>query len=185
MAFNVEEFKSALEFGGARPTLFQVFCNFPGEVVDGVESIRKVGFLGRAAALPESNIGVIALPYFGRVLKFAGDREFQAWSLTVINDEDFTVRNSLEDWHQQLNDRIENVRNPNFVRAAAGGTQNYKQNIDIVQYGQDGRELRSYTLIGAFPAAIERINLDWGLQNRIEEFNVTFVYDYWNVNQTA
>lgn len=181
MAFNVEEFKSALEFGGARPTLFQVFCNFPGEVEGSGETTRKLGFMGRAAALPESNIGVIALPYFGRVLKFAGDREFQAWSLTVINDEDFTIRNSLEEWHQQLNDRVENLRNPNFVRAT-GGTQNYKQNIEVVQYSQDGSLIRSYTLIGAFPAAIERIPLDWGLQNRIEEFNVTFVYDYWNLS---
>lgn len=180
MAFNVEEFKSNLEFGGARPSLFQVFVNFPGEVEASGQTSKKLAFAARAAALPESEIGVITLPYFGRTLKYAGDRTFNSWSITIINDEDFVIRNAMEDWHQQLNARIENVRNPNFVRAD-GGTQNYKQNLVVVQYGQDGTKLREYTLVGAFPAAIERVPLDWAAQNRIEEFNVTFVYDYWNV----
>lgn len=181
MAFNVEEFKSNLEFGGARPSLFQVFCNFPGEVDGSGQTTKKLAFMGRSAALPESNIGVIPLPYFGRVLKFAGDRDFQPWAITVINDEDFYIRAAMEKWHQELNARIENVRNPNFVRAT-NGTQNYKQNIDVVQYGQAGDILKAYTLIGAFPAAVERIPLDWASQNRIEEFNVTFAYDYWTID---
>lgn len=178
MAFNIEEFKSQLEFGGARASLFQVFCNFPAEVGNNLAA-KKLTFMARAAALPESEIGVISMPYFGRTIKFAGDRTFASWGITVINDEDFEVRDALEEWHNLLNDRELNLRDPNFVSP----NRSYKQDIDVIQYGQAGDELRAYNLIGAFPVSIERIALDWATTNRVEEFNVVFAYDYWNVER--
>lgn len=181
MAFNVQDFKSQLEFGGARPSLFQVICNFPNGTEANVDAVQKLAFLGRSSSIPESEIGVISLPYFGRSVKFAGDRTFASWGITIINDEDFAVREALEEWHNLLNDRIENVRDGNFVNP--NGLGSYKQDVVVQQYSQSGDVIREYTLIGAFPVSIERIPLDWASTNRVQEFNAVFAYDYWDVER--
>jgi len=173
MAFQIEEFKSQLAYGGARPALFQIICNFPSAIGDQGAAVNKLAFMARAASIPESTVSPIAVPYFGRTIKVAGDRDFSNWAITVINDEDFSVRNPLEEWHQQLNARQENLRNPAFVG------QKYKQNIDVRQFSQDGTVIKQYVLKGAWPISIGAIDLNWGAQNRIEEFNVSFAYDYW------
>jgi len=174
MPFNISAFKSnGLVYGGARPSLFNVFMSVPAGIgLDNV-SVDKFRFVCKTAELPESVISSIDVPYFGRKIKVAGERAFADWSVSVINDEDFSVRAMFEAWSNALNRLVSNVRDP------AISAEQYKVDLDIVQYGKDGSTLRSYQLIGAFPTQISGIALSWESASAIEEFTVNFAYDYW------
>jgi hypothetical protein len=168
MSFNINEFKSQLVGGGARPTLFQVQILNP---VDPAADF-KVPFMVRAAGIPGSTVGQYEVPYFGRNIKYAGDRTFEDWTITVINDEDFAVRNAMEAWSNAINTHDSNVR---------ALPQDYKSNAIITQFSKDGDPLRSYVFEGMFPVSIDQIDMDWGTVDAIEEFGVTFSYDFWRV----
>ena len=174
MPFNISAFKSnGLVYGGARPSLFNVFMSAPAGIgIDNV-SVDKFRFVCKTAELPESVISSIDVPYFGRKIKVAGERAFADWSVSVINDEDFSVRAMFEAWSNALNRLVSNVRDP------AISAEQYKVDLDIVQYGKDGSTIRSYQLIGAFPTQISGIALSWESASAIEEFTVNFAYDYW------
>ncbi len=168
MSFNINEVKSQLVGGGARPTLFQVQILNP---VDPAADF-KVPFMVRAAGIPGSTVGQYEVPYFGRNIKYAGDRTFEDWTITVINDEDFAVRNAMEAWSNAINTHDSNVR---------ALPQDYKSNAIITQFSKDGDPLRSYVFEGMFPVTIDQIEMDWGTVDAIEEFGVTFSYDFWRV----
>lgn len=174
MPFNISAFKAnGLVYGGARPSLFNVELQTPqGIGIDNV-SKDKFRFVCKAAELPASMVSEIPVPYFGRRIKVAGQRDFQDWSVRVINDEDFSVRALFEAWSNALNRHVSNVRDPNLTQEA------YKVDMTIKQYGKDGSLIRSYDLVGAFPTQISPIALNWEAANQIEEFGVTFAYDYW------
>lgn len=174
MPFNISSFKeNGLVYGGARPSLFNVFMSVPGGIgIDNV-SVDKFRFVCRATEMPASDVGAIDIPYFGRRVKVAGDRNFSSWSVAVMNDEDFAVRSMFETWSNALNRMVSNVRDANL------SSEEYKTDLEIVQYGKDGTTLRSYQLIGAFPTNVGSIGLSWDQQNAIEEFSVNFEYDYW------
>ena len=106
MAFNINDMRSGLALGGAKPSLFQVQISNP------VTSLAdlKAPFMIRAAALPASTLNPIEVPYFGRKIKIAGDRTFDPWTVTVINDEDFLVRNAMEQWMNSINSHTGNLR---------------------------------------------------------------------------
>ena len=106
MAFNVQEIRSQLVGGGARPSLFQVTLQNPVNA----EADLKSTFMVQAAQIPASTMGIIEVPYFGRKVKIAGDRTFAEWTVTVINDEDFLIRNALEQWSNAINTHETNVR---------------------------------------------------------------------------
>ena len=99
MAFNINEIKSQLTFGGAKASLFQVQITNP---INGIADL-KTPFMVQAAALPESTLGTIEIPYFGRKVKLAGDRTFAEWTVTIMNDEDFLIRNAMENWMAAIN----------------------------------------------------------------------------------
>jgi hypothetical protein len=174
MPFNINTFKSnGLVYGGARPSLFNVYLSVPqGIGIDSV-SVDKFRFVCRATELPASAVSSIEIPYFGRKIKVAGERAFTDWSVTVMNDEDFAVRSMFETWSNALNRMVSNVRDPNI------NAENYKADLEIVQYGKDGTVIRSYQLVGAFPTEIGNIGLDWDSANAVESFSVNFSYDYW------
>jgi hypothetical protein len=159
MSFSVNEFKSQLVGGGARPTLFQVQIANP---ILGVSDF-KVPFMVKTAAIPSSNLGSYTVPYFGRQIKYAGDRTFEDWTVTIINDEDFLVRNSLEAWSNAINSHVANSR---------ALPQDYKSDAIITQYGKDGTTLRIYNFQGLYPVTVT---------DTIEEFTTTFQYDLWTV----
>lgn len=169
MAFSINEFKSRLQFGGARPTLFQVQITNPVQPLTDLTS----RFMIKAASLPSSNIGSYTVPYFGRQVKYGGDRVFDDWTVTVINDEDFAIRNAMEAWSNSINTHVSNNR---------ALPQNYKSDAQIVQYGKDGRTLRSYSFQGLFPINVSDIMMSWESTDQIEEFTVTFQYDLWVIN---
>lgn len=169
MAFSINEFKSQLVGGGARQALFQVQITNP---ILGVADF-KIPFMVKAASLPASSVGSFAVPYFGRMVKYAGDRNFEAWTVNIINDEDFAVRNAMEAWSNAINSHITNFRS---------SPQTYKAQAQITQYGKDGTVLREYTFEGLYPTQISDIAMGWEQQDTIEEFSVTFDYDLWRVS---
>ena len=172
MAFSVNEIRSQLTLGGARNTLFQVTIQNPA---NGVADI-KVPFMARAAQIPSSDLGVIEVPYFGRKIKLAGDRTFGEWAVTIINDEDFLIRNAMEQWSNQINSLRGNLRT-----FGAASPSLYKANAQVTQFSKTGVPVRTYTFNGIFPQAISTIDLDWNSTDQIEEFVVSFQYDWWEV----
>jgi hypothetical protein len=173
MAFNVNEIRSQLTLGGARQSLFQVTIQNPANSVADI----KVPFMVRTAQIPASDLGVIEVPYFGRKVRLAGDRTFGDWTVTVINDEDFLVRNAMEEWSNKINSLQGNLRT-----FGAASPLLYKANAQVTQYSKTGVPIRTYQFNGIFPSSISPIDLDWNATDQIEEFTVTFQYDWWEVS---
>lgn len=171
--FNITEFRSQLTGGGARPTLFQVQMTNPFDTTGD----SKLPFMCKAAQLPASTLGKVEAPYFGRKIQLAGDRTFEPWTVTIINDEDFAIRNALETWSNSINSHEGNIRN-----ASTSAPNEYKTQAQVVQYGQTGQILREYTFEGMFPTEISSIELGWENNDTIEEFTVTFEYDFWRIS---
>jgi hypothetical protein len=175
MAFNVDQFRAVMASDGARPNLFQVNINFPTGIV-AVGMSQRLSFTAHAAQLPGSVIGVARQYYFGREVKFAGNRVFPDWSISVINDEEFSVRNTLEMWSNAMNSNETNIRLPGFVPAIGG----YAVDAEVIQFTKDGNVSKRYMFTGMFPVSIDPINVSWDSNDRIEEYGVTFSYQYWN-----
>lgn len=173
MAFNINEMKSQLTFGGAKASLFQVQVTNP---VNGAGDL-KTPFMVQAANIPESTLGLIEVPYFGRKVKIAGDRTFAEWTVTVINDEDFLIRNAMEEWMNSINTHEGNLRNFGSASPAQ-----YKSQAQITQFSKTGVPLRTYNFVGLFPTTVAAIGMDWNTTDDIERFDVTFQYDYWEVS---
>lgn len=180
MAFKVTDLRENMNLGGARPTLFEIQLTLPSIVNGQVDpdAMRKLTFSCRASEIPPSQIGTIGLPYFGRIIKQPGDRQFAPWNIRVINDEDFKVRDTLEAWHNIINARRRNTRdtptsNPMHIKASGL----------VKQFGRTGEQdlIRTYVFQGVWPSNIEGIGLDWGAIDAIEEFGVTLEYDWYDV----
>lgn len=193
--FNVAEFRSQMKFDGARPNLFA--CQLDALPIIGAATTNagvapvsdsgiKFNFMCRAAQLPGSTINQVPVNYFGRELKFAGNRTFTEWTVTIINDEDFVVRNAMEQWMSKINSHVTNLRSTNF-----SSPNEYQTDAYVTQYGKDGvpkaggREgIKYYRFFGMFPIDISPIELDWGANDTIEEYAVTFAYQWWESNTT-
>ena len=118
----------------------------------------------------------------------AGDRSFDTWDTTIINDEDFGIRNSLENWMNSISNHKLNTRNKETFRdMGEGDSAKYKKTLKVTQFSKSGKKLRTYSFLGAWPSALSTINLDWAT-SEIEEFTCTWVYDSWtngNPNQSS
>ena len=173
MAFNIQEIRSQLVLGGARASLFQVQISNPA---NGAGDI-KVPFMVKAAQIPASTTGVIEVPYFGRKIKVAGDRTFAEWTVTIINDEDFLIRNAMEQWSNSINSHAGNIR-----EFGSASPLLYKSNAQITQFSKTGVPIREYTFNGMFPTEVSAVEMAWETTDAIEEFTVTFQYDFWEVS---
>ena len=173
MAFNVNQFRSQMLGDGARPNLFEVSMPFPG-FSDPENAQQKLTFMCKTAQLPGATLGVVPVQYFGRELKFVGNRTFVDWTVTVINDEDFVVRNAFERWMNGINSHSLNIRTP-----AGLAPGNYTVDGEVSQYGKTGSIIKKYKFIGLFPYEITPIDLDWGANDTMEEFSVTMSYQWW------
>jgi hypothetical protein len=170
MAFDINAFKTTgLPQGGARPSLFDVTMT-PGA---GITALNEFNFQCRAANLPMMNLDPIEGPYFGRKIKVKGDRTFQDWTVTIVNDEDFGVRNMMETWSNVMNTLESNIMETAALDEA------YKGTAQVNQYAKSGALLRQYTFYGIWPSAVEAIDLNWESTNQIETFTTSFAYDYW------
>ena len=178
---NITEFRSRLSGGGARANLFEVEIAFPEELVIDLNLVTdKVPFLVKAAELPASNLGNIPVPYRGRVLPVAGDRTFVPWTVTIINDTDFIIRDAMEKWSNSIND----------LQTAQGtiSPEVYQRSAQVKQLSREGsapgdpeKTLRIYNFEGIYPNTVSSIPLDFGATDQIEEFQVTFNYLFYEV----
>ena len=175
MAFNVTEFKTNLTQGGARPSLFKVTLDYPSKIKN--KPSIKSEFLIKGASIPTSTIGAYDVFFHGKQVKIAGDRAFETWDTTIINDEDFGIRIALEQWMDLIADHKLNTRSNKFT-LKEGENADYKKSIKVTQFDKGGDELHHYHFLGAFPTSIAAIPLDWGTQE-IEEYTVTWTYDRW------
>jgi len=185
--FNIASFRAnGLVYGGARPTLFTVTLTFPlvAELVPDVAS--QVQFLCRASELPASMIGSVAVPYFGRKIKIAGDRDFADWRITIMNDEDFAIRDSLEAWHNAINMIVSNRMDERVSNIVPQLGNSYKTTGLVTQFAKvgpgeiDGEgAIKTYKFDGLFPIEVDPIRVDWNETDTVEEYTVTFAYDWW------
>ena len=181
MSFNIDQFRTAMQYDGARPNLFEVVLQFPTFVEVGGQASALSRFFVKTASLPGSTIGAVTVPYFGREVKVAGNRTFQDWSVTVLNDEDFTIRNAFERWHRGINGNKTNLREPGAASTSpiTPGTS-YAVDAEVYQYAKiGGTPIKKYRFTGMFPNDIAQVDLDWGSNDTIEEFSVTLSYQYW------
>ena len=149
---GVDDFKSKIRGGGARPNLFRATVNFPTYAAGDVE---LTSFMCKGAQLPSSVTNVIDVPFRGRQLKVAGDRTFEPWTVTIINDTDFAVRDSMERWLNGINNHKANAGLTNPV--------DYQADLIVDQLDRDGNEIKTYNFRGAFPVNISNIELSLSL----------------------
>jgi hypothetical protein len=169
---GVDDFKSKLRGGGARPNLFKATINYPGYAAGDTE---LTSFLCEAAQLPGSSFGLINVPFRGRIMKMAGDRTFDEWTVTIINDTDFQIRNAMERWMNGINAHSANTGLSSPIL--------YEADLFIEQLDRDGTPLKKYTFRGAFPQVISPIDVSYAAVDEIERFQVTFQYQYFESEQ--
>jgi hypothetical protein len=173
---NISDFKAKLAGGGARNNQFKVTMPFPGYAQVGGE-IEDLAFLCTSTSIPAMSIGNVNVPFRGRVIKIAGDRTFASWSINVLNDTNFKLRNAFERWQNGINNMTDNEGLSNPV--------DYQVDVFVDQLDRNGNTLKSYTLRGAYPTLIGTIELNYETNDAIEDFDVTFEYQYFETNTTT
>ena len=180
---TLSQFKSNLLGGGARPNLFEVeLTTLPAGIEWEAEKFR---YMCKAAALPASNIAQIDVPFRGRIFKVAGDRTFDVWQITVINDEDFKIRTAFESWMGLISKLDNNMgaTNPDAYMTNATvfqlGRGSQKESRD--NSGSNNAVLKEYEFVDIFPTAISAIDLSYDTSDAIEEFTVDFQVQSFNV----
>lgn len=176
---SIDTFRSYVDSDFARPNLFQVELNFPsalaGTTTSGGSNAdlkKKSIVLVKAANLPASTVGVIEVPFRGRTLKIAGDRTFEPWTVTVMNDSKFQLRSYFEQWISKIQYQNENFSDFSKI-------SEYQTTAIVRQLGRQGDVLRSYEFQGIFPTNVSAIDLAWESNDSIEEYTVEFQVQYW------
>ena len=183
---NITNFRDRLVGGGARPNLFEVNIELPDGVIGQADYRDDVRFMVKAAEIPAANVGNIPVPFRGRVLPVAGDRTFDPWTVTIINDSKFNIRDAMEQWSNKINDLQFDVGDIS--------PSNYQTKAEVFQLSRGGKTtsasstggesinvLRTYNFEGIYPSVVSSIPLDYGATDSIEEFQVTFNYLFWTV----
>ncbi|AGS81071.1 tail tube protein [Caulobacter phage Cr30] len=165
--FNINELRANLSLDGARPSQFIVEIQNPFNS----SATLKTPFLVEATSIPGRNLGRASAFYFGREIKFGGDSTYDDWGVQIINDEDFILRNAMEEWASSINSPEGNIRREPGLT--------YKSSAIVSQLSKTGDIIRRYRFQGIFPVNISDIALAWSAQNQIERFSVTFSVDEW------
>ena len=168
---TITDFKSKMAGGGARPNLFEVELVFPDPIAIENDVKEKSRFLVKAAQLPASNITPIEVTFRGRILKIAGDRTFDTWTVTIINDVDFAIRSAMEKWMNFIN-KMEDATGAQDPAA-------YQPDAYVHQLDRDGSTLRSYKFHDVFPTNISAVDLSYETVDSVEEFTVEFQVQWW------
>jgi len=203
---TLEDFKARLIGGAARPNLFECELTFPpfateGTTGDNTDQTRSVSELSRfmikTANLPASNVGVIEVPFRGRTLKIAGDRTFDVWTVTVINDVDFSLRTAFEKWMNAINKHDDNsgLINPaqyqrdavvkQFGRSSVQSANSSVTSPTVTTAGDTIPVLKAYKFYGVFPTSVSAIDLSYDSTDAIEEFTVDLQVQWWDALDSA
>ena len=180
MPFSVSQFQGEFLGGGAKPNLFEVVITFPAQVLNSATATNKFKFVCRGAQVPGRTVNVVEVPYFGRIVKYAGDSVFEDWTTTIYNDEDHLVKDALESWMSQLNGAESNLR-----PEEAALTTGYQATAQVFRYGKAGQLIKTIDIIGIFPTVIDPVDLNWDNGAAVEEYGVTFSYQYWRSNSSG
>ena len=173
---NINDFKSRLRGGGARANQFKVTLPFPGYAAVGGET-SDLAFLCKGTSIPGQTLGVAPVNFRGRILNLAGDRTFEPWTITVLNDTDFKLYRAFERWMNGINNMTDNegIANP----------ADYQVDGFVDQLDRNGTTLKSYTYRGLYPETLASIPLSYGTNDAIETFDVTFRYQYFETDTTT
>ena len=168
MSFSSDEFKAKFS-GGARPNRFRVLISFPAYAGGDTE---QTSFMIKAAALPGVQFGEINVPFRGRQIPYPGDKTFEPWNVTVLNDIDFGVRDAMVAWHNGINDNESN--------SSDNPIDSWYADIVVEQLGlEEDVILKRYRLKDAYPQSVGEIALDNESGDQIETFECQFKYLYW------
>lgn len=168
---NINAFKANIAGGGARANQFRVILTTPPGIATGLDA-ASAAFLIKASSLPGQTITEIAVPFRGRNLYIAGDREFETWTTTVINETDFAVRNGLERWMSGINDLETSV--------GVSDPASYYASVQVDQLDRDNNTLKSYVLQNCWPTAISAVELSYDTVSEVETFDVTWRYSHFS-----
>lgn len=168
---TIDQFKAQLIGGGARANQFRVILNTPSGIATGLIA-ANAQFMIRSAALPGQTITEIPVQFRGRQLYLAGDREFETWTTTVLNDTDFAIRNGIERWMNGINDLQTNTGVTNVTE--------YTADMVVQQLDRDDAVLKQYVLTSCWPTAISAIDLNMDTASEVETFEITWRYTSFN-----
>ena len=174
---NISSFTGKFLDGGVRPHLFEVQGNIGPFGID-----EKTPFLVKAAQLPASTLGVIEVPYRGRKIKVPGDRTFAEWTITVLADGKFQLRDKFEAWSQSINAHEGNISVADYPEPLSDGSVYADWTIN--QLDRQGTKVKTYNFIGCFPSEVSAIDVNMETTDSLEEFTVTLQYTYWSSNTT-
>ena len=169
---NISSFTNALQGGGARANQFEVTINGGGG--EGL-SQRNFSFLCRGAQIPALTIGEIAIPYRGRQIFVAGDRTYDAWTVTIMNDRSFGVRSHLESWMNNMGD-IGAATTAQSLNASS-----YYGQAIVKQKDRNDATIRTYVLDGVWPTTLDAIDLAYDANDAVEEFGATFRFNWMTI----
>ena len=173
---NINDFKTKLAGGGARKNQFKVTMPFPGYAQVGGET-EELAFLCQSTAIPAMSIGTTTVNFRGRPIYLAGDRSFEPWTIKVLNDTNFKLRDAFERWQNGINNMSDNE---GLVNPA-----DYQVDAFIDHLDRNGTTIKSYTLRGCFPTSISPIDLDMEPTDAVEDFDVSFRYLFFEARTTT
>ena len=172
--FNVERFKSSLTNGGARPNQFMVQLSFPTYVAGGQLAKDRAPFLVSVAELPGQTVNPAIVQYRGREVKFVGDRIYAPFTITVLNDAEMSIRSAMEQWMGGMEDYV-----GKFGRLQPA---EYQRDMQVFQLDRNGNALKQYRIANAFPVDLSPVALDFGANDQISTFTVTFQYQHFTIS---
>lgn len=172
---DISGFKQAMAGGGARPTLYFVQVLPPTGLLGNevaTDGSNFISFMAQTTSIPSGTIGMIEVPYMGRKVKMAGDRTYEDWNTTIVNDEGFTVRNYIEDWQELINGPISNV-------TSANSYAEYTSVAHVVHLSKSGQKIAEYAMQDCWPSTLAAIELGWETNDSLETFDVTWTFNQW------
>ena len=184
MAFTVSEFKSNISSagGGARPALYRISVTARDTSFSFSDN---ESLLVKTTAIPPATIAPLTVNYAGRAYKWTGLRTFDNWTTTILNDEDFSIRNKMVKWMRKMSGFMDGKRVPLFGDPTLSGASGYKDgSATVTQLGTDGKAKQVYKFYNLWPTELAEIPVDWS-SDMIQEYSVTWAYDYWGHGTTS
>ena len=177
MAFSPATFKGNLSKagGGARPALYKISINYSSN--NNYSFTGDEALLVKAAAMPASNIAPLTVNYAGRAYKWQGFRTYDLWTVTVMNDESFSIRNKMMEWMRFISGEMDGGRNSLHGAPSLGGTW-FDGQATVTQIGTDGKDKHTYKLHSIWPTELGEIAVDWS-SDVVQEYTIGWAYDYW------
>jgi hypothetical protein len=171
---SINDFKANLIGGGARANQFRVTITPPPGIAIGLD-VRRTSFMCKGTNLPAQELTPIEVPFRGRKIYIAGDREFsETWTTTFINDTDFMIRNAMERWSNGINDL---ALNTGVIDPA-----DYQTDLTVEQLDRDDTILKTYIFRSAWPVSISAIELTSEAADALEEFECTWRYQHFEAS---